>query len=563
MFVMTLVVFMPAARAQNKILFDAMKDELARSMNELKLENAPAPYYISYMVNDSYNLRIGADSGAIVINSESHGRLLRVDVHVGDYARDNYNFRPGGNQPAHPRGIPLNIDDDYDALRRQIWQETDHAYKTAVDTLNRKTAALRDVAPTDRPADFSKGGATASVVKANDFDVSREMWAERVNSITGMLPRDRNIERSIIDLQIRVANTLYVNSEGAETLDPSSITRLTIILSGRAEDGSPVENYRVYTTARAEELPDLKTLETDIQALATGFNAMRTAPIGEEYSGPVLFEGEAAGELFAQGFVNFLKGIRTPETDVPQLTALLNQSANPFINRINTKVAANFLSIKAVPSMKRYGQKELAGAYATDSEGFPARDVSLVENGILKTLLMSRAPIKGIDVSNGHGRGTTVIPSVIHVISENKKPYDQLKQNLIDAVRDEGLAYGYIICGLIPSDIAASSAIQTLLGQRQSDPGQFRLSKPYSIFRLYADGREEQVRGLEIGVVNANALRNVLAASEDETAHIYPAGGAGNAATIITPSLLINGIDLKKSAIIYPKPPVVDSPIRD
>jgi len=42
---MALAAFPLSASAQKKVVFAAMKDELARSMKELKLENEPGPYY--------------------------------------------------------------------------------------------------------------------------------------------------------------------------------------------------------------------------------------------------------------------------------------------------------------------------------------------------------------------------------------------------------------------------------------------------------------------------------------------------------------------------------------
>ena len=575
LFAITLAVFPYAANAQKDVLFDAMKDELARSMKELKLENDPGPYYISYHISDEYNLQIQADSGAVVANSESRNRLFNTDIRVGDYEHDNSNFTSlnvlsnlGELIADALSSIIFPVDDDYDAVRRRIWQGTDSAYKSAVEILNRKNTALQRAAQTDRPPDFTRGKATVSIAKANDFTVSREQWEERVNRIASLLQRNGNIHKSDVNLEIRIANAYYVNSEGAQTLEPSSRAQLTIKAATTAKDGMPLENYRVYTAARPEELPGMEIVEADIQALAAGLEAARTAIVGEEYNGPVLFEGEAAGELFARGFVNFLKGTRDADSDSPQIAALLNTAANPFVSRLDTRVAANSLSIKAVPSLKNYGGKNLAGAYATDNEGVPAQDVSLVENGILKNLLMTRAPVKGIEASNGHNRGNGAAPGVIQVISENKKPYDQLKQNLIEAAREEGLAYGYIVRGLVPAaEIDGAQAlqmIQDLLGGNRLDPSQFRLANPYSIFRLYPDGREERVRGLEFGIVSVNALRNILAVSEQETVYNYflSATDGAMAATVITPSLLINGISLKKSAGVHPKPPVVDFPIQ-
>jgi predicted Zn-dependent protease len=75
------------------------------------------------------------------------------------------------------------------------------------------------------------------------------------------------------------------------------------------------------------------------------------------------------------------------------------------------KVDANFISVKAVPTQKNYGRSTLLGAYKIDEEGVPARDVSLIENGILKSLLTSRAPVKGIASQTGMHAGARPFPA--------------------------------------------------------------------------------------------------------------------------------------------------------
>ena len=87
-----LLAYQVAAWAQEPVLMRAMKDELARSMEELKLDGKEGPYYLSYLVKDSYQLRINADSGAIIANPENHSRMLSINLRVGDYNLDNSNF---------------------------------------------------------------------------------------------------------------------------------------------------------------------------------------------------------------------------------------------------------------------------------------------------------------------------------------------------------------------------------------------------------------------------------------------------------------------------------------
>jgi hypothetical protein len=172
------------------------------------------------------------------------------------------------------------------------------------------------------------------------------------------------------------------------------------------------------------------------------------------------------------------------------------------------------------------------------------------------------------------------------MISTNRKSYQQLKQDLINAAKEEGLAFGYVVRGLTPASEALSDAdaADSILQLQQGppEPTQFRLTKPYSIFRIYPDGREEQVRGIELGTMSINALKNVSETSDEDTVYAYQpnsanslsglggiirivASGAssqGTYATVIMPSLLINGIDLKKSTGSYSKLPIVSYPVR-
>jgi hypothetical protein len=185
-------------------------------------------------------------------------------------------------------------------------------------------------------------------------------------------------------------------------------------------------------------------------------------------------------------------------------------------------------------------------------------------------------------------RAGGVTPSVIQITSSNKKSYAQLKQDLINAAKEEGLAFGCIVRGLTPVSEALGNdadAVESILQLQQGlpEPTQFRLTKPYSVLRVYPDGREEQVRGIEFGTVSINALKKVLATSDDEIVYAFPVNSInplaglsgiiirlaasgipshGNYATVITPSLLISGIDMKKSTGNYPKLPIVGYPIQ-
>jgi len=587
-----LLIFQSDMHAQRNVILSAMKDELARSVNQLKLEGEAGPYYVSYLLQDSYTLGIMADSGAIIANSDDRGRMLRTDLRVGSYTQDNSNFLSlnlGNLSDMLTASSRIPIDDDYDVLRRQLWRVTDTSYKNALDTLTKKKAALQNAVQTEAVPDFTKSEAISNLAPEASFTCPKAQWTQLVDQISKLFLGQPKIQKSRVGLDVHIANSYYVNSEGTVSVQPSWDARFSVTAMTQADDGMPLYNFRVYTAANPEGLPDRAPLEADIKTMIADLMTARTAPVAEEYSGPMLFVGQAAGELFFQGFSGLLAARRVPLSDNPQMSAMFGRvMENPFLNKINAKVAANFLSLKATPTLKNYDQKALLGSYAVDEEGIPSRDVSLIENGILKNLLMTRTPVKGFAQSNGHSRGGTAAASVIQVASSKKLNYQQLKQELIRAAGEEGLPYGYMVKGLTSIVDAMSSddsdLVSTLMmAQRElQDPTQFRLTRPYSVFRVYPDGREEPVRGAEFGIVSINVFKNIIATSDEEIVYDYPSrssllqSGMGPLAaimstsgiptqsysTVITPSLLIGGMDLKKVSGTFRKPPIVPYPVR-
>ena len=537
-------------------------------------------------------LSIAADSGAIISNSENRVRILKTDLRVGDYTLDNSNFLSLLNMASmiSSSNSRLTVDDDYDVLRRQIWLATDGAYKAALDKIAKKKAALQNTVQTEKLPDFTKSSATSIIRPEASFSIQREQWASVVDQLSRLFIKQQQIQNSKVGLRIQVINSYYVNSEGARSIEPAAISQLLVTATTQAEDGMPVGDLLVYKASDPGELPELEKLKLDVNRMINELLMTRTAPVAEDYNGPILFVGQAAGELFGQGIGKFLLGRRVPLADNPQLNSMLGLTmGNPFLNKINKRVAAKFLSITAEPKLKDFKGKSLMGAYEIDEEGVLSQDVSLIENGILMNLLTTRVPVKGFAQSNGHFRDGVPTPSVIHITSTNTLTPEQLKQELINVVEDEGLPYGYMVKGLIPPSVEAqmmgSDIVSSLLVRQQgpSEPTQFSLTRPYSISRVYPDGKEEVVRGLEFRSHSINILKKIEATSNNEIVYNYPTnapsvssgmastllrllGGAGmpgqNFSTVITPSFLISEIDMKKISSNFSKPPIVDYPMK-
>jgi hypothetical protein len=153
----------------------------------------------------------------------------------------------------------------------------------------------------------------------------------------------------------------------------------------------------------------------------------------------------------------------------------------------------------------------------------PAQKVSLVENGVLKTLLMSRRPGYGILRSNGHGRSSggeppRAAPGNLILTAAGGMDFDELKKALLERCRAEGLEHGLVISslGLPPAAELQSSLMAMMTGGGE---GGLKLSAVAATRIFVGDGREEPVRGLLtadftprafLGIEAAGVQRHVL-----------------------------------------------------
>ena len=105
------------------------------------------PYYIGYSLEDADAFTATAVFGGLLSANQTRQRIPQVEVRIGDYEFDNTNhvytrlLRWGRYDPDR---WPL--DNNYGILRQCFWLATDRGYKSALETLARKRASLKNAA---------------------------------------------------------------------------------------------------------------------------------------------------------------------------------------------------------------------------------------------------------------------------------------------------------------------------------------------------------------------------------------------------------------------------------
>ncbi len=526
----------------------AMTDELQRSVSELRFKDLDKPYFIQYVVLDQERYRVSATFGALTTSDVSKGRILQVQVRVGDYDFDNSEFVTGqGFQGAPASGVVAAtvVDDDYAGIRHALWLATDAAYKQSVEQLARKRAFVQNKIRGDQIPDFSKETAVTAVGSRGSLSVDKARWEKQVREWSAIFKEFAEVQQSDVVLSAQITHRYLVNSEGTRAMQPSTLASLEVDAATEAPDGMRLRHWTPFNAGSLDQLPPVADVSKSIRQMAVDLTALRYAPVLDtDYSGPVLFTGQASAEMFARVLVPNLSGQRLPLTDQQQ--SQTNRSE--LIDRLNRPVLPRFLSVFDDPMTQRIGTQELIGHYQVDDQGVPAKRVSLIEQGVLKNFLMSRRPGKDMPQSNGHGRSgvpgrETAQIGNLFIQSSEGKSYEDLKRELIRMCREENLQYGILIKAL---DTDSRSPI----------------GMPVLTYKVYVEnGREELIRGVFAQDIPIRSLRQIEAVGNDAFVVNRLAGGdLPTPTSIVAPSVLLEEMELKKPAGTQQKPALLTHP---
>lgn len=533
------------ARAADDVVMKAMRDELDRSMKQLQLEKLDKPYFVAYQVQDRTQLSASATFGALLSGDISRARYLTVQVRVGDYQRDNSNFLAF---PLRANGLTetvlLPIDDDYQELRRQIWLPTDGAYKAALETLSRKRAALENRTTRENLPDFSREQPTTALEPPSPVKMDLARAEALVRNLSAIFRQQPELFTSSTSLEVSDTRSWYINSEGSVTTQESSAANFVAGAQTQAADGMMLPDWVMASARSMEELPSESELAVQIRAMADRLTRLRHAPLVDRYIGPVLFDGGAGAELFSQVVAPKFLDMRVPASDNLQIETYAAQSASKFQDRLGARVLPTFLSVVDDPTQSSYQGTPLLGGHTVDDEGVRARPTTLVEKGILKTLLATRDPVSGIPQSTGSFRTFGAQPSNLIVAVENGKSEPELKDQLLSLVKQRNKEFG----------------IEVRRVGRE-------------IYRVYPDGHEELVRQGQFDSLDEVAFKDLAAVSRDLTVSTIPFAAYGGRfyrgqpgmplVSFVVPSLLFEDLTLKPSAGELPKLPLSKPPFFD
>jgi TldD protein len=548
----------------------AMTDEIARSKT-LQLNNLDKPYFIEYTTGDADQLYISTSLGGITTSNRLRMRSPRLAVRVGDYKFDNTNSVFSGT----PHFGMLPIDDDYLAIRTAFWMATDTLYKASADQITRKRNALREIADPDKTPDLAPAKPVQILQPPATLTIDSQHWEDVLRRASSRFVSFSSVMDSSVRLRAIASTYRLVNTEGTVIRVPQNLNDISIRASALATDGSRVWNHAFVTVLQPSQFPDADQVDKLVQTVATETDALTKAPLITDYSGPVLFEQEAAAQMMAAMMADAARLHRRPLAP-PGGSNRGEVLESVWATRLGAKVVPDWLSISDNPLLEQFNGVPLAGHYQVDDEGGPAEQVTLVDKGTLKGFLASREPVRDFNASNGHGRlpdgfgAEAPVIGNLFVQASQAVSEKELRDKLLEKAKAAGLKYGIILRRLDFPSTASISELQSLGRQLQKGGFARTLNPPLLAYRLYPDGHEELVRGVRFREFSAKDLRDIALASNRPYVFNYVNNGSSfnyadaspeaTTSTVICPSLLFDSIDLARAEDEPGKLPVVPPP---
>jgi predicted Zn-dependent protease len=531
------------------VLLDAMTTELNRAFTSLGKQGDAKqlpPYFLSYSVSDASSVTIGAQFGALVSSGSNHVRIADVQVRIGEPKLDNTH---GAHRSSAVNSATLPLADDREALSRSLWLATNTGYGKALENYLRvKTEAEVRAKEEDSSPDFSQEAPQVYLGKpAPQVVIDRAAWEQRVRALSLLFRDYPNVNMNMVMLVAQNETDYFVSSEGSRVVTPHVQARVVVLGMTRADDGMDLFRVQTFEAETADGLPAQAELEAAVRKLGNSLEALRKAPVTEPFDGPAILSGRAAAVFFHEVLGHRLEGQRQRG----------DEEGQTFTKEVGKEVLPTFLSVADDPTLTTFGKTWLGGNYQFDDEGQKAQRVPLIQDGVLKTFLMSRLPIASFANSNGHGRAQTgKMPTGrqgnLIVTSTKSVTEAKLRKQLIEEAGKQGKPYG-----LFFEDISSGFT----LTQRRL-PQAFEVV-PLVVWRVYVDGRpDELVRGVNIVGTPLAAMKKILVTGDKSEVFNGECGAESGTVPVsaVAPAILVSEMETQRQPQGTARPPILPIP---
>lgn len=533
-------------------VLDLLTEELSRA-SKVFAEQEETPHYTALTVTDEHRVELAARSGTLEFRTDREARYLDVDLRVGTPALDSTHplrgFSALESDSRRPSRLPLEV--GY-AARHTLARELDERYREAAEHIVVLRANQAVMVEEEEVADdFEPRTGATDERDVTALKVDQEAWTRRLTELSARIDVAAEVHSHVVRLATVREVKRMVDTEGSRLRHGRTHARLMVQLNTTAADGDRVTVFDAFDVHDPADVPTAE-LETWVDAQVERLLALRSAPRGEPYSGPVLLEGRAAGVFFHEVMGHRVEGHRQKRED----------EGKTFADHVGQSILPSFIDVVDDPTKKVWttaeGDVDLNGHYVWDDEGVAAQSAVLVEDGVFKGFLMGRSPLPTVPHSNGHGRrsvGNQPVSRMGNTLITTDRPQSRevLRAELVEEMKAAGQPYAYIV-----EDIEGGFA---LTGRMM--PNAFNI-RAVASWRVFADGRpDELVRGIDLVGTPFVAFNSLIATGDDPQVFNGTCGAESGWVPVsaVSPSILFKRLEFQLKEKGQQRPPLLNKPV--
>lgn len=379
-------------------IFSAMKDELKRTVDSLRVQGAPAPFWTGYVTNRYRSFSVTGELGGISDLAVTPWRTnTMTHVLLG-------NYRHNSDVAFQPLIVGGTSDDElsYNGLRRSFWQSSLMAYVSSVNMMAQKQNYLNQnplPAALEKIPDMqhSAPGTYVFDAKNRDANVDVDKLQQYAKTLSAVFKDYKYLMGTSVKISGDQLDSYRSTSEGVNIKQPHD--RVTIKVNAQFMDDNRVMLGDELTLQyeHVSELPPLDTLVAKVRRFADDCMATRNAPaLKDDYKGPVMYEGDAARQVFTENYL-------VPDKFYAQPSFQENPKSLGL--KIGKKIMDERVTITNETARADWNGTPLYGNYAVDADGFkPQPSMTIVDKGVFKMMLNRATPAQYALKSTGSAR---------------------------------------------------------------------------------------------------------------------------------------------------------------
>jgi predicted Zn-dependent protease len=517
-------------------LIPILKHDTKRAL-KMCVPGFPKPYYCSFLLKDIHWFNTWASSGSECRSQQDRTRHIYCDLRVGSYNYDQVS--EGGLheldeelESSSYSSVPID-DKDYDGLRITVWKLLESKFREALTDFNQKEAArLATRNSNNSLRSFTRAKRTSFRHHSRMDQVDYEAWSKfckRASLWLSQLPR---LSGSWVEFDVSQETRIFVNTEGSLTVQNSQVFCLSANLHRLTKEGSRLEQEVVLNCGSLSELPDMSEFKRLILQKYEQLQRVAQAKKIHAFSGPVLLYPGPAGLLFHEAVGHRLEGSRL----------LSSGEGQTFKEQEGKQIFSLPITVRDNPQLREFNGKRCIGSYTYDDEGVKAQDAVLIEDGVLKGFLSTRAALKsGRHTSNGHARTKQhqrpISRMAVTIIEgKNGEPLDRLKTKLIQEIKRQKKPFGMIV-------------YETNGGETDTTNYDFQAFSGDIAYAtlVYPNGKEVCVRGVNFVGTPLQSLGNIVAVGDSPELDNGFCGAESGLLPIstIAPAVLVRNLELQ------------------